>query len=154
MKKLFFALIFIFSAAGLQAQYMSVNAVLDRLEENLGINKNVINVNIDDRKFILIKDFEDHTERNYIIIKGNLATYVEVFDDKSTGQASSNVFSGDIIRSKKQIISFRADRLEGKRIAIPLTKTFLLTQQKKTLYLIDINTKERWIEESAINKKK
>lgn len=154
MKKLFFAFVFVFSVAGLKAQYMSINAVLDRLEENHGINKNVSNVNIDDRKFILIKNFDDHTERNYIILKGNLATYVEVFDDKSTGQASSNVFSGDIIRSKNHIISFRADRLEGKRIPIPLTKTFLLTQQKKTLYLIDINTKERWIEEHAINKRK
>lgn len=152
MKKIFALLIFV-SALGLKAQYGTINAVLDRLEERKGINKDLSNINIDDKKFVIIKDFDDHTERNFIIIKGNLATYVEVFDDKQTGETSSNVFSGDIVRSKRQIISLRADKLEGKRIPVPITKTFLMTEQKKILYLIDINSKERWIEESSINKK-
>jgi len=47
----------------------------------------------------------------------------------------------------------RADQLEGKKIPLPVTKTLLMTKQKKILYLIDVNSKERWIEESAINKK-
>lgn len=152
MKKLFIFLLFI-STLGLKAQYGSVNAILDILEAKKGLNKNLSDVNIDDVKFIIIKDFDDHTERNFIIIKGNKATYVEVFDDKQTGETSSNVFSGDIVRSKHQIISLRADQLEGEKIPIPITKTFLMTQQKKILYLIDINSKERWIEESSINKK-
>lgn len=152
MKKLFIFLLFI-STLGLKAQYGSVNAILDILEAKKGLNKNLSDVNIDDVKFIIIKDFDDHTERNFIIIKGNNATYVEVFDDKQTGETSSNVFSGDIVRSKHQIISLRADQLEGEKIPIPITKTFLMTQQKKILYLIDINSKERWIEESSINKK-
>ena len=152
MKKLFIFLLFI-STLGLKAQYGSVNAILDILEAKKGLNKNLSDVNIDDVKFIIIKEFDDHTERNFIIIKGNNATYVEVFDDKQTGETSSNVFSGDIVRSKHQIISLRADQLEGEKIPIPITKTFLMTQQKKILYLIDINSKERWIEESSINKK-
>ncbi len=152
MKKLFIFLLFI-STLGLKAQYGSVNAILDILEAKKGLNKNLSDVNIDDVKFIIIKDFDDHTERNFIIIKGNKATYVEVFDDKQTGETSSNVFSGDIVRSKHQIISLRADQLEGEKIPIPITKTLLMTQQKKILYLIDINSKERWIEESSINKK-
>ena len=78
---------------------------------------------------------------------------IEVFDDKKTGETSSNVFSGDVVRSKHQIISLRADHLEGQKIPIPITKTFLMTEQKKILYLIDVNSKERWIEESSINKK-
>lgn len=152
MKKIFALLLFI-SALGLKAQYGSVNAILDILEAKKGLNKNLSNVNIDDVKFVLIKEFADHTERDFIIIKGNKATYVEVFDDKQTGETSSNVFTGDIVRSKNQIVSLRADQLEGKKIPIAITKTFLMTQQKKILYLIDINTKERWIEESSINKK-
>lgn len=76
-----------------------------------------------------------------------------MFDDKSNGESSSNVFSGDVVHSKNNIISLRADRLEGEKIPIPITKTLLLTQQKKIRYLIDINSKERWIEESAFNKK-
>lgn len=152
MKKIFALLLFI-SALGLKAQYGSVNAILDILEAKKGLNKNLSNVNIDDVKFVLIKEFADHTERDFIIIKGNKATYVEVFDDKQTGETSSNVFTGDVVRSKNQIVSLRADQLEGKKIPIAITKTFLMTQQKKILYLIDINTKERWIEESSINKK-
>ena len=152
MKKII-ALFLFFSVLGLKAQYGSINAILDELEERRGVNKNLKNVSIDNVKFVLIKEFDDHTERNFIIIKGDKATYVEVFDDKQTGQSTSNVFSGDIVRSKNEIISLRADKLEGKKIPIALTKTFLMTKQKKILYLIDINTQERWIEEGSINKK-
>ncbi len=153
MKKIIFAMLFFAVSTGVKAQYGSINAILDRLEEKSGINKNLQNIHLDDTKFVLLKDFEDHTERNFIVIKGNKATYVEMFDDKATGQTSSNVFSGDIVRSKHNIISMRADQLEGRKIAIPITKTLLLTMQKKILYLIDVNSKERWIEESAINRK-
>jgi len=137
----------------LKAQYGALNAILQRLEEKKGVNQNLQDVNIDDSKFVLIKDFDDHTERSFIIIKGSKATYVEVFDDKQTGKSTSNVFTGDIVRSRKNIISLRADYLEGKKIPIAVTKNLLMTKQKKILYLVDINSKERWIEESAINKK-
>ena len=136
-----------------KAQYNSINAILTLLEERKGINQNLKDVNIDDTKFVLIKDFEDHTERSFIVIKGNKATYVEMFDDKKTGETSSNVFSGDIMRTRRNIISLRADQLEGKKIPIAITKTLLMTKQKKILYLVDLNSKERWIEENAINKK-
>ncbi len=135
------------------AQYAAINAVLDHLEARRGVDKNLKNVNLDQAKFVLIKEFDDHTERSFILIKDNILTYVEMFDDKQTGQSSSNVFSGDVIRSQHNIISLRADKLEGQKIALPVTKTLLLTKQKKTLYLIDVNTKERWIEESALTKK-
>lgn len=141
------------SLAAVKAQYGSINAILTELETRKGINQNLKNVSIDDTKFVLIKDFEDHTERSFIVIKGNQATYVEMFDDKKSGETSSNVFSGDILRTKHNVISLRANLLEGKKIAIPITKTLLMTKQKKVLYLIDINSKERWIEENAINQK-
>ena len=137
----------------IKAQYSSINAILTLLEERKGINQNLKDVNIDDTKFVLIKDFEDHTERSFIVIKGNKVTYVEMFDDKKTGETSSNVFSGDIMRTRRNIISLRADQLEGKKIPIAITKTLLMTKQKKILYLVDLNSKERWIEENAINKK-
>lgn len=142
-----------FSFVAIKAQYSTLNSILTLLEERKGVNKTLKNVSIDDTKFILIKDFEDHTERSFIVIKGDKVTYVEMFDDKKSGETSSNVFSGDILRTKNNIISLRANLLEGKKIAIPVTKTLLLTQHKKILYLIDVNSKERWIEESAINKK-
>ncbi len=153
MKKSLIVVFFICFALSLQAQYGSVNAILDRLEERRGIQQKINNVNIDDTKFVLIKDFDDHTERSFVILKGNKATFVEIFDDKSTGLSTSNVFSGDVLRSKHNIVSLRADLLEGKKIPIAVTKTFLLTRQKKILYLIDINTRERWIDESSLSKK-
>ena len=152
MNKLILLIPFFASSLALKAQYGTLNAILDRLEEKRGVNKDLKDVNIDDIKFVLIKDFDDHTERNFVIIKGNKATYVEMFDDKQTGETSSNVFSGDIVRSRHNIISLRADQLENQKIALPITRTFLMTKQKKVLYLIDVNNKERWIEESAFNK--
>lgn len=151
MRKLLIGILF-FGALGVKAQYGSLNAVLDRLEARRGINQNLEKVDIDNKKFVFIKDEADHTERDFIVIKENNATYVEVFDDKATGESSSNVFTGDIIR-KKNIISLRADVLEGKKIPMPVTKTLLLTQQDNILYLIDVNTRDRWIDETSYSKK-
>lgn len=151
MRKLLIG-IFLLGTLGLKAQYGTLNEILNRLEQRKGINQHLENVNIDNKKFVFIKDEADHTERDFIIIKGNNATYVEVFDDKATGESSSNVFTGDIIR-KKNIISLRADMLENKKIPMPVTKTLLLTQQDNILYLIDVNTRDRWIDEASYSKK-
>ncbi|RXM50240.1 MULTISPECIES: hypothetical protein [unclassified Chryseobacterium] len=151
MRKLLIGILF-FGTLGVKAQYGSLNAILDRLEARRGINQNLEKVNIDNKKFVFIKDEADHTERDFIVIKGNSATYVEVFDDKATGESSSNVFTGDIVR-KKNIVSLRADVLEGKKIPMPVTKTLLLTQQDNILYLIDVNTRDRWIDEASYSKK-
>lgn len=151
MRKLLIGILF-FGTLGVKAQYGSLNAILDRLEARRGINQNLEKVDINNKKFVFIKDETDHTERDFIVIKGNNATYVEVFDDKATGESSSNVFTGDIVR-KKNIISLRADVLEGKKIPMPVTKTLLLTQQDNILYLIDGNTRDRWIDEASYSKK-
>ncbi len=151
MRKFLIGIVFLGSLS-LKAQYGTLNEILNRLEERKGINQNLESVNIDNKKFVFIKDEADHTERDFIIIKGNNATYVEVFDDKATGESSSNVFTGDIIR-KNNIISLRADKLEDKKIPLPVTKTLLLTKQKDILYLIDVNTKDRWIDEESYSGK-
>jgi len=154
MRKLFIGILFVGTISGVKAQYGSLNDILTRLEERKGVNQHLESINIDNKKFVFIKDEADHTERDFIVIKGNKATYVEVFDDKATGESSSNVFSGDIIRNRKNIISLRADMLENKKVPIPVTKTLLLTSQDNILYLIDINTKDRWIDESSFSKTK
>lgn len=153
MRKIFVVFLLMISMTALKAQYGSINAILDKLEARKGINQNLADVNIDDTKFMLIKEFDDHTERSFIIIKGKSATYVEMFDDKKTGETSSNVFSGDVIKTNHNIISLRADKLEGKKIPIAVTKTLLMTKQKEILYLVDVNSRDRWIEERALNKK-
>lgn len=152
MRKILIGILF-FGTLGVKAQYGTLNAILDKLEARKGINQNLENVNIDNKKFVFIKDEADHTERDFIVIKGSNATYVEVFDDKVTGESSSNVFTGDIVR-KKNIVSLRANVLEGKKIPMPVTKTLLLTKQDNILYLIDVNTRDRWIDEESYSKKK
>lgn len=147
-------MLFLGTAFAAKAQYGSINSILTRLEERKGLNQNLENVNIDNKKFVFIKDEADHTERDFIVLKGNKATYVEVFDDKATGESNSNVFSGDIVRNKRNIISLRADMLENKKVPVPVAKTLLLTKQDNILYLIDINTRDRWIDEESFSKVK
>lgn len=153
MKKIFFALAFFCVSISLHAQYGTLNKILDRLEERRGMNHDLKDVDINDRKFILIKEFDDHTERLFISVKGNTATFAEVFDDKSTGATSSNVFSGDVVRTNRNVLSFRFDKLENQKIAVPLTKTLMMAKQKNIIYLIDVNTRERWIDEASFGKK-
>ncbi|AZB28084.1 hypothetical protein [Chryseobacterium balustinum] len=154
MNKIFSGVLLIGTIFFANAQYGSLDAILTKLEERKGINQNLTDVNIDGKKFVLIKDFADHTERNFIVIKGKNATYVEMFDDKATNESTSNVFSGDIVRSRKNIISLRADLLENKKVPIPVTKTLLLTRQDNILYLIDVNNKDRWIDEESFSNPK
>ena len=154
MKKLILFLIFTLTLGHFSAQYSTLNSILEMLEEKKGINQDLKNINIDDKKFIFIKNFDDHDERYFVVLKGNTATFVEIFDDKTTGESSSNVFTGDVARSNKNIISIRCDRLEGQKIAIPDTKTFFLTKQRKIIYLVDITTKDRWIDEKSFGKEK
>ena len=149
MKKIFLTFVFSLLAFYANAQYNTVNAILDRLEEDRGVKQNLKNENLDNKKFVIVKDFEDHTERTFIVIKGNDVTYIEMFDDKANGQTSSNVFTGDLVKTKSNLLSFRFDKLEGEKIALPITKTMMLGKQKKILYLIDVNTKERWIDEKS-----
>ncbi len=152
MRKFFIGIALLAATAGIKAQYSSLDGIIRRLEERKGINQNLEAVNIDNKKFVFVKDEADHTERDFIVIKGNKVTYVEVFDDKSTGQSTSNVFSGDMVRSRKNIISLRADMLENKKVPVPVAKTLLLTRQDNILYLIDINTRDRWIDEESFSK--
>ena len=154
MIKIFSGLLLIGASFFANAQYGTLNAILTKLEERKGVNQNLSDVNIDNKKFVLIKDFTDHTERSFIIIKGKDATYVEMFDDKATHESTSNVFSGDIVRSRKNIVSLRADMLENKKVPIPVTKTLLLTRLDDILYLIDVNSKDRWIDEASFSKAK
>ncbi len=140
-------------AVSVQAQFATMNKILDRTAERRKANKDLSKITVDGKRFVLIKDFADHTERNFISITGDQLTFVEVFDDKQTGQSSSNVFSGDIVRTTHNMISLRADKLEGERIGLPLTKTLQLVVRDKELYLKDIHTGEYWTEDPGPTKK-
>jgi hypothetical protein len=154
MKKILLSLFFLTSIVLVNAQYGTINAILDRLEAKKGINQQLGTVDFEDKKFVQINDFEDHTDRKFIIIKGKAATFVELFDDKKTGKTSTKVYSGDVMKTAKNVVSLRFDYLEGQKIAVPITKIMLLTQQEDILYLLDSNNKDRWIDEISLKKKK
>ena len=147
-KNFFFSFVIFFGLAS--AQVNAVNYSLDQLEQNKRINSNLENESLDDKKFVLIKDFEDHTERHFIIIKGNNATFIEIFDDKTTGKSHSNVFSGDVLRTRHNMISLRFDTLEREKLTVPVVKSLLLKKQQTHMYLTDINTQERWMDENSL----
>ncbi len=148
-----FLVMAVFFAVSVQAQFATMNKILDRTAERRQANKDLSKITLDGKKFLLIRDFPDHTERNFISVNGDQLTFVEVFDDKQTGQSSSNVFSGDVVRTRHNMISLRADKLEGERIGLPLTKTLQLVVRDKTLYLKDIHTGDYWTEESPAKQK-
>lgn len=150
MKKIF-SVLFVLMITITNAQYAKINQILDELEARKGINQNLKKVDINNRQFMLIRDFEDHTERLFIKIKDNTATYIEVFDDKSTGNSTSNIFTGEFIRTNKNIISFRFDNLEGDKINVPLVINLLLTKRKDTIYLLNTLNKERWVENKKLH---
>lgn len=154
MKKLLFSLLFTATFIGANAQYGTLNTILERLEAKKGVNQKLDHVDFEDKKFVQIKEFDDHTERLFIVIKGKTANYVEIFDDKQRGDSSTNVFSGDVVKTGKNVVSLRFDKLEGKKISVPITKVMLLTKQDDILYLLDSNNKDRWIDEGTIKKKK
>ncbi|MCU7541553.1 hypothetical protein OKE69_03015 [Riemerella anatipestifer] len=152
MMKKIIALGFIVASLGIKAQnFGTLNAILDRLEERRGFNQDLSGVSLDGKKFISIKDFEDRTEREFIVFTNDKVNYIELLDAKPDNKTTSKVYDGDFIR-KKNIVSIRADKLEGQKIPIAVTKTLMLNREKEILYLIDINTKQRWIDEQSITK--
>ncbi|NHW60130.1 hypothetical protein HA378_33705, partial [Escherichia coli] len=80
--------------------------------ERRGFNQDLSGVSLDGKKFVSIKDFEDRTEREFIVFTNDKVNYIELLDAKSDNKTSSKVYDGDFIR-KKNIVSIRADKLEG-----------------------------------------
>ncbi|MGV4412834.1 hypothetical protein [Chryseobacterium sp. T1] len=155
MKKLLLFCALTVAYSGVDAQnFGSLDAIIQKLEKRNKNNKNAVDYSIQNKKFVNLQSFDDHDERHIIEFNNdNSITLIELFDDKSTGQSSSNIFSGDFVR-KNNIISIRADKLEGQKIAIPVTHMFYLMNVKDIWYLKDMNNNLRWIENNSLGKKK
>lgn len=154
MKKLFLLFSLISSVYFYSQNFSAVNDILEKIENKHKKMKDASGYIISNKKFVLVEDFEDHSERHILQFNAdNSLTLIELIDDKATGQSYSNIFSGDFIR-KKNAISVRANYLEGKQIAIPIIYSLYLMNANDIWYLKDINTSKRWIENNNLIKKK
>ncbi|PZU89673.1 MAG: hypothetical protein DI529_03960 [Chryseobacterium sp.] len=154
MKKtlLFFSLI---SSVYFYSQnYSALNDLLEKIEIKHKKMRDASGYVLNNKKFVLIEDFEDHSERHILEFKDdNSLTLIELIDDKATGKTYSNIFSGDFIR-KRNAVSVRANYLEGKQIAEPIIYSLYLMNANDVWYLKDINNSKRWIENNNLLKKK
>lgn len=154
MKKLFLLFSLISSVYFYSQNFSAVNDILEKIENKHKKMKDASGYTISNKKFVLVEDFEDHSERHILQFNAdNSLTLIELIDDKATGQSYSNIFSGDFIR-KKNAISVRANYQEGKQIAIPIIYSLYLMNANDIWYLKDINTSKRWIENNNLIKKK
>lgn len=134
--------------------YEQLDDIISKLERRTKKNKNAEDFDLLNKKFVLMQTFDDHDERHIVEFNAdNSVTLIEIFDDKETGQSTSNIFSGDYVR-KNNIVSIRADKLEGKLIGMPLTYMFYLMNAKQIWYLKDTNNSKRWIENTKLGQKK
>ena len=154
MKKLlilFFGGLFLFVNA---QSYRELNKLLYRLEQENKINHDSeMHYDLDGKKFLYVKDYENETERWVLEIKNDEAQLIELIDDKGTGKTISQIYTGDVIR-KKHVVSLRFDQLEGQRLGTPLTFLHHITYQGGVWYLIDVNAGNRWIDIDDLGKKK
>lgn len=155
MKKILFVCTLVLAMVSINAQnYEQLNDLISKIEKRNKQNRDATDYIIEDKKYVFIQKFDDHDERHIIEFSPDKSfTLIELFDDHKTGKTASNVFTGDYVR-KKNVVSVRADKLEGKKIGMPLTYTFYLMNAKKVWYLKDLNNDSRWIENTTLGKKK
>ena len=153
MKKAILFLSLITSIFYYSQSFSTLDKILEKLEAKEKTLRDASHYDMKDKKFIIIEDFNDHSERHILQFNAdNSILLTEVIDDKSTGKTSSNIFTGDYIR-KKNAVSIRADQLEGKKIPIPVTYNLYIMNANNIWYLKDINTNKRWIENNVLIKK-
>ncbi len=154
MKKTILFLSLIFSAYFYSQDFSGLNKILEKIELKGKKMKDASKYELKGKKFVLVEDFEDHAERHILEFNtdGTL-TMIELIDDKASGQSYSNIFTGDYIR-KRNAISVRANYLEGKKMAMPISKNLYLMNASDIWYLKDINNSKRWIENNNLVKKK
>lgn len=154
MKKALFLVSILSSVTFYSQNFGAINEILEKIEKKHKKMTDASDYSINNKKFVLIEEFSDHSERHILEFgTDNKVTLIELIDDKATGQTYSNIFSGDFIR-KRNAISVRANYLEGKQIASPIIYSLYLMNANSMWYLKDINNSKRWIENNKLIKKK
>lgn len=87
------------------------------------------------------------------MLSGETATLAQVTETKGSAELVSQVYQGDFIKTRKNVLSLRFSVLDGKTMPLPLTKTLMVSQQDDMLYLFDPISKERWLDAEALKNK-
>lgn len=147
MKKIILALSFVLLNFGMQAQNsVTYKKLVENLHADLGSEKTYSDFQLEGKMFIALRDSADHSERLIIDFQpDNQIAYAEAIIDKKTGDIFTNTLTGDVMR-RGNALSVRADRLNGQRISRPKVFNFLLVSDQNIYFLMDINSREKWIE--------
>lgn len=147
MKSLTKVLILSIGTNFLSAQrYGAINARLDKILEERTVEKGVIDANLEGKKFIIVKSDNTSVIKKIIQFEdNNKITIIEVSTDAKTDTDTSKIYTGDMVKNDNYI-SIRADKLEGKAISLPYTYNFLLQKKRNSLYMVNINNNERWLD--------
>jgi len=130
--------------------YEDINAKLDRLLHEREVEKRVLNVNLEGKTFVLIQN-KGTLVYKYVVsfLADNNINFVELINDTSAQSKTTKLYSGDFVRNNNYI-SVRADVLEGQKIGIPLTYSFMIQERDGILFLININNNEKWIDTALV----
>ncbi len=125
-------------------RYGIINDKLDKMLAERNNIKELINVDLVGKKFITMKP-EVSIKKIIQFEENNKITIIEIIDDIKKMTHASKIYTGDAIKNNNKI-SVRADKLEGKTISLPYTFNFILQKIQDRLYLLDVNSNERWID--------
>lgn len=135
-------LILAFSNSFNAQRYGIINDKLDKIIAERNNVKEIINVDLVGKKFIMTKP-EIFIKKIIQFEENNKITIIEIIDDIKKVVNSSKIYTGDAIKNDNKI-SVRADKFEGKPISLPYTFNFILQKIQNRLYLLDVNSNEKW----------
>ena len=126
--------------------YNDINNRIQELLEKRELDRKVINVNIEGKTFALVQNTENSVHKTIIhFLPENKLDIIDFIDNNANKSNPSQFYNGDFIKSDN-FISVRADILEGKKIGLPLTYNFVLQERDGVLYILNLNTNEKWME--------
>lgn len=152
MKKNVSLLLILISTGLFNAQsFAEVNDRINKLSKKGNWESGIIEDNLTGKKFSLEKNDNILNSKKIIEFEpNNNITIIEMEEDKKNAKNISSIYSGDIMKNEN-VISVRADKLEGKKIAFPLVYNFILQKRNGILYLHNVNNGEKWEESVIVN---
>ncbi|QCX54231.1 hypothetical protein [Elizabethkingia sp. JS20170427COW] len=109
------------------------------------------NYKLEGKTFATVRDSADHVEVISIQFHpDDKIDLVEKITDKKTKEEFVNHFTGDVVR-RGNAVSVKASLLEGEKITYPVVYNLILTSYQGFVYMINIQNREKWVEEQYLD---